>query len=76
MAANIPIRFFKEEIDENTMSPVMPLNEYFVDEAKNWLNRNLIVFSYIPHYKTKTAVKEKIDISLTAGKCIAIKWSG
>ena len=34
MATNIPITFFKGEIDSKTMKPVMPLNINFVDEVK------------------------------------------
>lgn len=34
MATNIPIKFFKEEIDAKKMKPVMPLNKDFVDRVK------------------------------------------
>lgn len=33
-AVNIPIRFFKEAVDPQTVKPVMPLNERFVEEVK------------------------------------------
>lgn len=34
MAANIPVRFFNETFDPQTMKPGMPLNEKFVAEVK------------------------------------------